>query len=116
MTTPPTNSEIDDFFANGTNIVSRAMGASGEQQSAWVVAWTQNDSTKMFFQTLTNPVGAASSDPQTFAWLTGLVDMYGQVNIREYDYTFTSPDLAGLAADSGQQAVVNDTANWGTAP
>lgn len=106
MTTPPTAADMDTWL-QGENIMSPG-------DTRYWAGYTQNDSTANYLELETDPTtGSAYTQLQ----LAGLIANYGEVLVREYHYPVpTRPTTTDMAADSTEQARINDPANWAAAP
>lgn len=107
MTTPPTPSQLDDFLAANSGIF-QALALNGG--TVTIVAWTQEDASYNIW------MGDPTTDPQTSAYMRGIVNGYGQVLVRQYSYTVPVPTGGSMAADSATQDFLNDTGNWTAIP
>jgi hypothetical protein len=135
MTTAPTAADIDAWAGENsalggyfggigsgcsttTALISNSaqFAASSEgpvPATAWVVAYTQNDSTAVY-----QPILDPTSDQVSALICWALVNEYGNVLVREYTYTMDiyppvdSTTTLDCIADSTEQTRINTQANW----
>src|SRR6185312_12654112 len=110
MSTPPATTDSDTWVAGQSALTqwfSSAVLNPGTQVTAIIVGWTRGDGTQHFLH-IQNP----AQDPQSSAVLRGLVAEYGSILVRVYQFTFTAPTPASLAAAQALQDAANNPANW----
>jgi hypothetical protein len=109
-TIAPLPADVDAWAATQPGFAAYLAGAAqqpGITVSAVVVGWTRADLTQHFAQI---PDPAVSSEAANF--LRGLLAAYGAILVRVYQFTFTQPTPASVAAAAAVQAAANNPAAW----